>query len=66
MILAMIIVAAGGTVLIENPANSLISLHPRWVWLVETLLRRGISVARRCLAEAVCIYIGLVLSVHSF
>ena len=45
MILVMITIAAGGTVLIENPANSLIALHPRWVWMVETLLRHGISVA---------------------
>ncbi|CAL1158067.1 unnamed protein product [Cladocopium goreaui] len=32
----------GGTYLLENPLNSLVALHPRYVWLVERLLEHNI------------------------
>ena len=38
----LILVAMGGTYLLENPLNSLVALHPRYVWLVERLLEHNI------------------------
>ena len=46
IIMAMIF-AAGGTFLVENPANSLIALHPRWVWFLECLRKYLVFVPRR-------------------
>ena len=46
IIMAMIF-AAGGTFLVENPANSLIALHPRWVWFLECLRKYHVFVPRR-------------------
>jgi hypothetical protein len=40
----MLVIAAGGIPTMENPQNSLIALHDRWVWLVQTLQRFGIQV----------------------
>lgn len=40
----MLLVAAGGTFLLENPLNSLVALHPRFIWLSERLQRFGIHV----------------------
>ena len=37
-----ITLCAGGTVVLENPANSLIALHDRYVWMVKSLRERGI------------------------
>ena len=34
----LLTVASGGTILLENPSNSLIALHDRYVWLVQLLL----------------------------
>jgi len=33
--------AMGGFFLVENPCNSLIALHPRWVWLLDALKKHG-------------------------
>ncbi|CAK9102213.1 unnamed protein product [Durusdinium trenchii] len=38
VILMLLTVASGGTILLENPSNSLIALHDRYVWLVQLLL----------------------------
>ena len=35
----------GGDYCLENPANSLVALHPRYVWMVEKLLASGIRAA---------------------
>lgn len=32
----------------ENPQNSLVALHDRWVWLLNTLLRFGIQAHHSC------------------
>ena len=40
----MLVIAAGGIPTMENPQNSPIALHDRWVWLVQTLQRFGIQV----------------------
>ena len=44
VLIQTLLIAAGGVVAMENPQNSLISLHDRWVWLVNTLLRFNIQV----------------------
>ena len=36
-ILVWITYAAGGIFLLENPQNSLIALHPRWIWMLQRL-----------------------------
>ena len=38
-------ICAGGTILLENPCNSLIALHDRYVWMVKMLLEHGIPVS---------------------
>ena len=38
----LLLVAAGGIYILENPVNSLVALHPRYIWFVEQLLRHGI------------------------
>ena len=38
----VLVVCAGGTVVLENPMNSLIGLHDRHVWMVKLLSRAGI------------------------
>lgn len=40
----LITYAAGGIFLVENPANSLIALHPRWIWMLEQLRKHGVTV----------------------
>ena len=40
----LLLIAAGGVILLENPQNSLIALHDRWVWLVNALARYAIEV----------------------
>ena len=40
-------IIAGGDFFLENPANSLIAMHPRYVWMVERLLMFGIPAPRR-------------------
>lgn len=40
----ILVVAAGGTVLLENPQNSLIALHSRHIWFVNLLMSYGIHV----------------------
>lgn len=40
-----LVVALGEDFFLENPHNSLIALHPRYIWMVETLLRLGIPAA---------------------
>ena len=42
----LLLVAAGGTYILENPMNSLVALHPRFIWLSERLLEHGIIVAQ--------------------
>ena len=39
-------IAAEGTFILENPANSLIALHDAFIWLEERLQARGLVVAR--------------------
>ena len=43
-ILMWLAVARGGDYFLENPHNSLIAHHPRYVWLVERLQEFGIPV----------------------
>ena len=38
----LLLVALGGTYLMENPVNSLVALHPRYVWFCERLQELGI------------------------
>ena len=40
----LLLVAAGGTYILENPMNSMVALHPRFIWLCERLLEHGIIV----------------------
>ena len=40
----VLVVCAGGTICLENPANSLICHHPRWVWFVNLVGKHGIPV----------------------
>ena len=42
-LLMLVIVAAGGTILMENPSLSVIGLHDRWVWLVKSLRQHKIE-----------------------
>ncbi|CAK9088197.1 unnamed protein product [Durusdinium trenchii] len=42
VILILIVVLSGGTYLMENPALSLIALHPRYIWVVDRLAEFGI------------------------
>lgn len=37
-----LVVIAGGTFMMENPMNSLVALHPRYIWFAERLLSLGI------------------------
>ena len=39
-------IAAGGTILLENPSNSLIALHDRYIWFVRLLATHNIFVAQ--------------------
>ena len=45
VILMWITVIAGGTFFMENPMNSLVACHPRYVWMAEQLLLFGIPVS---------------------
>ena len=38
---------ANGVFLVENPGNSLIAFHPRWVWFLEQLRKHGVEVPGR-------------------
>ena len=38
---------ANGVFLVENPGNSLIAFHPRWVWFLEQLQKHGVEVPGR-------------------
>lgn len=38
----LLLVCAGSTYIMENPLNSLVALHPRYVWFVEALQAHGI------------------------
>lgn len=42
VILMWITIIAGGTFFMENPMNSLVAHHPRYVWMVEQLLLFGL------------------------
>lgn len=44
MLLALLTVCARGTVLIENPDNSIINQHERWQWLARRLRKLGLPV----------------------
>lgn len=46
MLLALLTVCARGTVLIENPDNSIINQHERWQWLARRLRKLGLPVPR--------------------
>lgn len=37
----------GGTFVVENPTNSVIALHPRWVWFLERLRLFQVFVPRQ-------------------
>ena len=43
VILMFLAVVSGGNFFMENPMNSLIAQHPRYVWMVERLLEFGIK-----------------------
>jgi len=42
VILILITVLMGGTYVMENPHNSLLAMHPRYVWLLEQLKKFGV------------------------
>ena len=42
-LLMVLIVCAGGTFGMENPANSLVAIQSRFVWLVKLLQKFGIG-----------------------
>ena len=44
VILILITVLMGGTYVMENPHNSLLAMHPRYVWLLEQLKKCGVFV----------------------
>ena len=46
IILMVIAIAAGMTICLENPQNSLIGMHEKFIWLVRLLMRHNISVSR--------------------
>ena len=48
VLLQTLLIAAGGIFALENPQNSLIALHDRWVWLLNTLLRFDIQAYHSC------------------
>ena len=41
----VLVVCAGGTICVENPANSLLGMQSRWAWFVNLLNSFGIRVA---------------------
>lgn len=43
MLLVLLVIAAGGVPIIENPASSLLNAHPRFKYLVHLLQVKGIS-----------------------
>lgn len=54
VLLMWLVTVAGGVWLMENPMNSLIALHPRYVWMCELLLEFNIYATwLRLLAESV-------------
>lgn len=53
-------IAAGGTILLENPSNSLIALHDRYIWFVRLLATHNIFVAQPVKDKFVCFPIRLV------
>jgi hypothetical protein len=42
VILMICVICAGGTICMENPGNSLIGMHSRFVWLVNLFSSFGI------------------------
>jgi hypothetical protein len=44
VILMILVICAGGTILMENPQNSLVAMQSRFVWLVKLLERAKIPV----------------------
>ena len=51
VLIMLLTVAAGGTVCLENPANSLIALHDRFIWFVKLLSSHGIRVPQTQLVK---------------
>ena len=58
VLLQVLLLAAGSTVCMENPQNSLIALHDKWVWLVTALQRFSIGASwlKSFLAKLPCRY----------
>lgn len=46
VILMWIVIFLEGDFFLENPHNSLIAMHPRYVWMVERLLQLRIPAAK--------------------
>ncbi|CAL1126778.1 unnamed protein product [Cladocopium goreaui] len=46
VILMLITYLANGVFLVENPGNSLIAFHPRWVWFLEQLRKHGVEIQK--------------------
>ena len=46
VILMWITILMGGTYCMENPLNSLVACHPRYVWMLEQLRVIGVYVPR--------------------
>ena len=42
----VLVLCAGGHYILENPQNSLIAQHDRYVWMLKLLLEHGISVPK--------------------
>ena len=50
------ILAAGGNFILENPANSVVTLHDRYVQLLRLLASRGVMAAWTLVVGCLCVY----------
>ena len=50
VLLMLLVICAGGVIFMENPANSLIAMHPRFCWMVKLLQSDNIP--------AICLTLG--------
>lgn len=55
MLLVLLIIAAGGVPIIENPNSTLLNAHPRFQHLVQLLRKKGISTLAHF--EIWCLYL---------
>lgn len=62
MLIVLLVVAAGGVPLIENPNSTLINHHPRFTWIVALFRSKGWSIQ----AELLCFEFLVVGSMGCF